>query len=188
MTEGETVVVHAAAGGVGTLAVQLAKRWGAGKVIAAASSEEKRALALELGADVAIDANAPDLRAAIEDAAGGKVDIVLEMVGGKTFAASLEALAPFGRVVSYGAASRELPDPVDVMSLNFHSRGVLGFWLVHIFRKPDMYAPPMRELLDLVAAGELRTISGGTYPLADARQAHEALRSRATVGKLVLKP
>ena len=74
--------MHAAAGGVGTLAIQLAKRWGAGRVIAAASSEEKRQLALDLGADVAIDARAPDMKAAIEEANGGKVDVVLEMVGG----------------------------------------------------------------------------------------------------------
>jgi NADPH2:quinone reductase len=188
MAEGESVLVHAAAGGVGTLAVQLAKRWGAGKVIAAASSEEKRALALELGADVAIDANAPDLKAAIEEAAGGKVDIVLEMVGGETFAASLEALAPFGRLVSYGVASRQIPKPVDVIALNYHSTGVVGFWAAHVFRRPEMFGPPMAELLDLVARGELRTIVGGTYPLADARRAHEDIRSRATVGKLVLTP
>jgi NADPH2:quinone reductase len=84
LQQGESVVVHAAAGGVGTLAVQLAKRWGAGKVIASASSEEKRALARELGADVAIDAGVEDLKAAIEEANGGKVDVVLEMVGGST--------------------------------------------------------------------------------------------------------
>ena len=188
MTPGESVLVHAAAGGVGTLAVQLAKRWGARRVIAAASSEDKRQLALELGADVAIDANSPDLKAAIEDAAEGRLDIVLEMVGGRTFTASLDALAPFGRLVSYGVASREIPPPVDVVKLNFHSRGVLGFWLAHCFQRPQMFADPMRELLQLVANGELRTVVGGTYPLAEARRAHEQLRARRTVGKLVLDP
>jgi NADPH2:quinone reductase len=188
MQPGESVLVHAAAGGVGTLAVQLAKRFGAGRVIAAASSEDKRQLALELGADIAIDANAADLREAIEEAAGGKVDIVLEMVGGRTFTDSLKALAPFGRIVSFGMASRQLPEPIDVVALNRHSTGVLGFWLAHCFRSPEMFAPPARELLDLVAAGELRTIVGGTYPLADARRAHEDLRARRTVGKLVLDP
>ena len=188
MTPGESVVVHAAAGGVGTLAVQLARRWGAGKVIAAASTEEKRSLALELGADAAIDAGAPDLKAAIVEAAGGRVDIVLEMVGGSTFDASLEALAPFGRLVTYGMASREIPDPIDVVKLNFHSRGVIGFWAAHCFRQPAMFSQPMRELMDLVRSGDLRTIVGGTYPLSDARQAHEDLRGRRTVGKLVLEP
>jgi NADPH:quinone reductase len=113
LKEGESVVVHAAAGGVGTLAIQLAKRWGAGRVIAAASSEEKRRLALDLGADAAIDARAPDMKAAIEEANGGKVDVVLEMVGGSTFDGSLAALAPFGRLVFFGMAGRERPLPVD---------------------------------------------------------------------------
>jgi NADPH2:quinone reductase len=188
MQPGESIVVHAAAGGVGTLAVQLAKRWGAGRVVAAASSEDKRRLALELGADVAIDANAPDLREAIVEAAGGPADIVLEMVGGRTFAASLRALAPFGRLVTFGMASREIPEPVDVVALNRHSTGVLGFWLAHCFQVPGMFDKPARELLDLVAAGELRTVVGGTYPLAEARRAHEDLRARRTVGKLVLDP
>jgi NADPH2:quinone reductase len=188
MTPGESVVVHAAAGGVGTLAVQLARRWGAGKVIAAASTEEKRSLALELGADAAIDAGASDLKAAILEAAGGRVDIVLEMVGGSTFDASLEALAPFGRLVTYGMASRQIPDPIDVVKLNFHSRGVIGFWAAHCFRQPAMFTEPMRELMDLVRSGDLRTIVGGTYPLSDARRAHEDLRGRRTVGKLVLEP
>jgi NADPH:quinone reductase len=188
MRAGETVVVHAAAGGVGTLAVQLAKRWGAGRVVATASSEEKRALALELGADAAIDSNADDLRGAIETAAGGPVDVVLEMVGGRTFTQSFEALAPFGRLVSYGMASRRIPDPVDVVALNRDSRGVLGFWLAACFKAPGMIDEPARELLRLVADGELRAIVGGTYPLADARRAHEDLRARRTAGKLVLDP
>lgn len=188
MTPGESVVVHAAAGGVGTLAIQLAKRWGAGRVIAAASTQEKRDLALELGADVAIDAAAPDLKAAIQDANSGKVDIVLEMVGGSTFDASLRALAPYGRLVTYGMASRRIPDPVDVVALNRHSVGVIGFWLVHALQRDGMFAKPMQELLTMVQTGELRTITGGRYPLAQARRAHEDLRSRATVGKLVLDP
>jgi NADPH2:quinone reductase len=179
MQPGESVVVHAAAGGVGTLAVQLAKRWGAGRVIAVASSERKRALALELGADVAV-ASVGEL--------DRPVDIVLEMVGGRTFSDSFEALAPFGRLISYGVASREIPEPVDVIALNRHSRGVLGFWLAHCFRRPEMFAEPVRELLALVAAGELRVIVGGVYPLADARRAHEDLRARRTYGKLVLDP
>ena len=103
MAEGESVVVHAAAGGVGSLAVQLAKRYGAGRVIATASTEEKRALALELGADVAVEPNAEDLKSALREANGGaKVDIVLEMAGGRVFDQSLRALAPFGRLVTYG--------------------------------------------------------------------------------------
>jgi NADPH2:quinone reductase len=188
LQEGESVVVHAAAGGVGTLAIQLAKRWGAGRVIAAASSEEKRALALELGADAAIDARAPDMKAAIEEANGGKVDVVLEMVGGPTFDGSLAALAPFGRVVFFGMAGRERPQPVDPASLLQRSRSVIGFWLAHCMSRPQMLAEPIDELLAMAAAGELRAIVGGTYALSEARRAHEDMRARRTTGKLVIDP
>jgi NADPH2:quinone reductase len=173
---------------VGCLAVQLAKRWGAGRVIASASSEEKRQVALDLGADVAIDSNAADLAAAIKEAAGGRVDVVLEMVGGETFTASLKALAPFGRLVIYGIASRQPPAPVDPARLLRGSKGVLGFWLAHAFAKPEMLTEAIQDLLSTVEKGELKPIVGGTYPLADARRAHEDIRSRRTSGKLVLDP
>ena len=188
LQEGESVVVHAAAGGVGTLAIQLAKRWGAGRVIASASSEDKRRLALDLGADVAIDARAPDMKAAIEEANGGKVDVVLEMVGGPTFDGSLAALAPFGRVVFFGMAGRERPQAVDPAALMQRSRAVVGFWLAHCMSRPAMLAEPIAELLGLVAAGDLRPVVGGTYPLSQARQAHEDMLARKTTGKLLLDP
>lgn len=187
MQPGESVVVHAAAGGVGTLAVQLAKTFGAGRVIALASTPDKRRLAAELGADVTLDPDDPDLTAALIEANGGaKVDVVLEMNGGRVFDASLDAVAPFGRLVTFGQASREQPEPVDPAKLMRRSAAVIGFWLVHCMRRPQMLREPMAELLDLVAAGTLRPIVGGHYPLEDARRAHEDLRARRTVGKLVL--
>lgn len=190
MEPGESVVVHAGGGGVGTIAIQLAKRWGAGRVIASASSEDKRALTLELGADVAIDSNADDLKAAIKEANDGqKVDIVLEMVGGSTFDASLAALGRFGRLVTYGQASREAPTPLEPGGLMIGSKSVIGFWLMDCVVDPEnLLAVPIRELLDLIAAGELKPVVGGTYPLAEARRAHEDLRARRTTGKLVLDP
>ena len=107
LEEGETVVVEAAAGGTGTLAVQLAKRAGA-RVIALASSEEKRELTLRLGADAAVDSRAEDLGAAILEANdGNEVDAVLQMSGGAAFDQELRILAPFGRMVAFGIASRE---------------------------------------------------------------------------------
>jgi NADPH:quinone reductase len=189
LREGESVVVHAAAGGVGTLAVQLAKRFGAGRVIAVASSAEKRQLALDLGADVAVAAGADDLKTALEEANGGKVDVVLEMVGGATTDASLAALAPFGRLVFFGMASRQPPSPVDLGALMRRSRGVLGFWLMHGLADPARHlAAPMHELLAMTAAGDLRPVVGEVYPLAAAAQAHRDLRERRSVGKLVLDP
>jgi NADPH:quinone reductase len=189
LAEGESVVVHAAAGGVGSLAVQLAKAWGAGRVIATASNEEKRELALSLGADVALDSTRDDLKAGLEAANGGqKVDVVLEMAGGPVFDASLAALAPFGRLVTYGMASREAPTPIDPRQLLGRSRAVIGFWLAHCLHRPDMLSGPMDELLGLTREGMLRPIVGGRYPLAEARRAHEDLRARRTTGKLLLVP
>jgi NADPH:quinone reductase len=108
LAEGESVVVVSGAGGVGSLAVQLAKPFGAGRVIATASSEEKRALTLELGADAAVDPDVEDLKAALIEANdGNQVDVVLEMAGGRVFDGCYSALAPFGRIVAYGIASRE---------------------------------------------------------------------------------
>jgi NADPH2:quinone reductase len=186
---GETVVVMAAAGGVGSLAVQLARTFGAGRVVAVASSADKRALASELGADATVDSGEQDLTGAIRDACGGRSDIVLEMTGGPTTAACLATLAPFGRLVIYGMASRQPTAPVDLGALTVRSQGVIGFWLMHAMRDPQrLLAGPMAELLALVAGGELRAVTGGTYALSDARGAHEDLRARRTVGKLLLDP
>lgn len=187
MQPGESVVVHAAAGGVGTLAIQLAKHWGAGNVIAVASTEHKLRLAKDLGADNLVLAGADDLKGALEAANGGqKVDVVLEMVGGPTFDASLASLAPFGRLAAFGVASRTPSKPVSAGDLMSRSRAVIGFWLAHCFGKPDMLQPQMAELLGMVEAGTLKPQVGGTYPLAEAAAAHESLRSRGSVGKLVL--
>lgn len=187
---GETVLIHAAAGGVGSLAVQLAKAWGAGRVIAVASTDDKRRLAADLGADATVDATDEDLGPAIEQANGGRrVDVVLEMVGGPTFDASLAALAPFGRLVTYGMASRRPPHPIAPGELLRHSSTVAGFWLAHCFRDPArLLAEPLRELFAMVNDGSLRPVIGGSYPLSQARRAHEDLRARRTTGKLVLDP
>jgi NADPH2:quinone reductase len=190
IAEGESVVVHAAAGGTGSLAVQLARAFGAGRIIATASSKEKRDLALELGADVAVDPGTDDaesLKERLTEANGGKkVDIVLEMTGGPVFDASLAALAPFGRLVTYGLASRVPPTPVQAAQLMARSRAVVGFWLMHCLGRPGMYREPMAELLAMTADGRLRPQLGGVYPLSEAARAHEDLRARRTYGKLIL--
>ncbi|MEV6830349.1 zinc-binding dehydrogenase [Amycolatopsis sp. NPDC051102] len=190
LAEGDSVVVHAAAGGVGTVAVQLAKTWGAGRVIATASSEEKRALALELGADIAIDSRADDMTAALIEANNGRrIDVVLDMVGGTTTDGSIAALAPFGRLAFYGMAGRENPKPVELRNILGHSTTISGMWLPHVFRLPgNVFGTALTELFDLVQARRLKAIPGGEYALSDARRAHEALRSRKTVGKLLLDP
>ncbi len=186
---GETVVVHAGAGGVGSLAVQLARTWGAGRVIATASSPDKRALALELGADVTIDSAAGDMRGELRRANDGRpVDVVLDMTGGAVTDQSLAALAPFGRLAFYGMANRQPPSPVPPASLLAHSTAIAGMWLPHAFRVPGLMEQAMTELFELVRAGRLRVVAGGEYPLSEARRAHQDLRARRTVGKLVLDP
>ncbi len=189
LAQGETVVVMAAAGGVGTLAVQLARILGAGRVVAVASSADKRALATELGADATVDSGEKDLTAAIRDACGGRADVILEMTGGPTTAACLAALAPFGRLVVYGMASRQPTAPIEVGPLMARSQAVIGFWLAHAMRDPErLLRDPMAELLAHVEAGRLRPVVGATYGLSEARTAHEDLRARRSVGKLVLDP
>ncbi|MFM6941050.1 MAG: zinc-binding alcohol dehydrogenase family protein [Candidatus Planktophila sp.] len=188
LSPGETVVVHAAAGGVGSLAIQLAKLWG-GTVIAVTSSAEKAALAQSLGADEVVDASTPELAKALRAANGGKgVDLVLEMVGGKTFDESLAALGDFGRLITYGMASRTAPQPVHPGSLMHGSKTISGFWLANCFAKPEMLGAVIAELFSLVANGTLKPVIGATFPLAEAAAAHTLMLSRGTTGKVVLKP
>jgi NADPH2:quinone reductase len=157
-------------------------------VIALASSEGKRELATRLGADAAVDSRAEDLREAILEANGGKqVDAVFEMTGGDTFDACLRTLAPFGRHVVFGIASREQRE-VSTGHLLRNSRAVIGFWLMHLIPHREAVAAMIGDLLDAVASGELEVTVGGVYPLADARRAHEELASRQTAGKLLLNP
>jgi NADPH:quinone reductase len=188
LAEGESVVVISGAGGVGSLAVQLAKPFGAGRVIATASTEEKRALALELGADAAVDPAEEDLKGALIEANGGSpVDVVLEMSGGRVFEQSADALAPFGRIVAYGIASRE-PNTVDTGRMMRKSRAVVGFWLMHCLGRRDMMEEPLADLFERAARGELVPQMGTTYGLSEVRQAHEDLQGRRTSGKLLLDP
>ena len=188
LERGESVIVGAAAGGTGTLAVQLAKRYGAGRVIALASTPEKRDLATRLGADAAVDSRGEDLAAAILEANGGEqVDVVCEMSGGETFDACLSVLAPFGRLVTFGIASRQ-PNEIRSQKLMRTSRAVVGFWIVHLLQRPDLLEQGITELLEAVASGKLEVVIGGKYGLSDVAEAHRALQGRATQGKLLLDP
>jgi NADPH2:quinone reductase len=189
LAPGESVVVNAAAGGVGTLAVQLARRFGAGRVVAAASTPDKRELALRLGADAAVDSAPDGYPERVRAANGGRpADVVLDSTGGATFSAGLAALAPFGRLVSYGNAARQGRPPVDPGDLAERNTAVAGFWLRPALDLPGAYHEPLAELLALTAAGDLTPVVGAEYPLADARRAHQDLLARRSTGKLVLRP
>jgi NADPH:quinone reductase len=185
---GESVVVIAAAGGVGSLAVQLGKPMGAGRVIATASTQAKRDLTLELGADAAVDADAEGLKERLIEAnLGRQVDVVFEMAGGPVFDACLAALAPFGRLVTYGIASGK-GNEVHTRKLMGRSRAVVGFWLMHCLGRPAMVDEALADLYDRAAQGKLRAVIGATYPLSEARQAQIDLAERRTTGKVLLDP
>jgi NADPH2:quinone reductase len=188
LASGESVVIHAAAGGVGSLAVQLGHPMGAGRVIASASTDEKRKLALELGADAAIDSAPHEMAERIIEAnVGRRVDVVFEMAGGEVFEQSRQALAPFGRLVSYGIASGE-QNELRTGSLMRRSHSVVGFWLMHCLQRPGMLEEALSDLFARAVRGELHAVVGATYPLAEAGQAQVDLQSRGTTGKLLLDP
>ena len=188
MQEGESVLVHAAAGGVGTLAVQMAKLMGAGKVIATAGSRTKLDLADSLGADELIEYTDDDWPDKVLEATEGKgADIILEMVGGDFLEKNFQCLNVFGRMVVYGAASGERGAVVPVDMMN-KCHAVVGFWLVQIMSRPDLFVPSLQEMLGWISSGNLKLIVGGSYPLHEAAEAHRALEGRETTGKIILNP
>lgn len=188
LEEGETVLVHAAAGGVGTLAVQLANLFGAKKVIATASTEDKLTLAREMGADVLVNYTEDGWEEKVLQATGGKgVDVALEMAGGEVFNKTLKCLAAFGRLVIYGVASGEQSRfyPSSLMARN---QSVIGFFLPQVMRKPALIQSSMQEMLAYLSTDKLKITIGGVYSLEQAAEVHRLLQSRQTKGKLILKP
>jgi NADPH2:quinone reductase len=187
---GKTVLVSAAAGGVGSLLVQLAKREGAKMVIAAASSTDKLDFARSLGADAGVNYAQADWVEQVRAACGeAGPDIVYESVGGAVTQASLGALAPLGELVIYGALniqSFQLGIP-ELLVLIFKNQSVTGFALAP-FLTPERLKAGLAELFDLAVSGQLKVTISGTFPLERAAEAHRALEGRRTTGKLVLVP
>lgn len=190
---GESVLIEGAAGGVGVLAVQLARIYGAGRVIGAASTPAKRDLVLSLGADAAVDYTQRGWAAEVKAKNGGRpVDIILEMTGGAVFEEALDCLAPLGRMVGYGNASRQ-PMSLNVQRLFAQNQTVTGFFLSGFIagQSPDRGAFAAKLLAELggyIRAGRLRLQLGGSYQLAQAAEAHRAIEGRGTTGKIVLVP
>ncbi|MEN0015925.1 MAG: NADPH:quinone oxidoreductase family protein [Solirubrobacteraceae bacterium] len=185
---GETVVIHSGAGGVGSLAVQLARPLArAGRVIATASSPERQEAARGFGADVVISGTPDDLTARLIEANEGReVDVVFDMAGGEVFDQSLRSLAPFGRIVVCGISTKQANE-VRTGHLLKYSRSVVGFWLFHCLKDPErLLRAPLVDLFDRAARGEVKPVIGGTWPLEQAAEAQQALSSRTTTGKLLL--
>ena len=182
-TRGETVLIHAAAGGVGTAAIQIAKLLGL-RIVATASTPEKREKVIELGADVAVGYD--EFEEAARELTGGRgPDICLESIGGDVFRRSLAIIPALGRLVVFGAASREA-QPIDTLKLFFRSQSVLGFHLNGIIGRPDLMISSLSTLLTWIGAGQIKIQVGHTFPLAEIKKAHELIASRQSYGKIVL--
>lgn len=184
LTPGETVLITAAAGTIGHLAVQLAKRRGAGKIIATASTPDKLELAEQLGADVAIDHLSPDWTEQVQAAAPNGVDVVLEAVGGRTLHSSIDLLAPFGRVVAFGASAGDLTS-VPIRNL-FALKTLTGFSLL-AWRAaaPDQARAHVAELSERLRTGAL-SVTTTSLPLTETVDAHRRLEDRAILGRIIL--
>lgn len=183
---GETVLVQAAAGGVGLLAVQLAKLLGAGLVIGTASTGAKLELICSKGADVAINYRTDDFVHGVGKCTSGQgADVILEAVGGEVFTQSLDALAPFGRLVVYGRTGGGV-DQVDAYRLVRHNQSVLGFALEGYFHQLALVATSMDALTQYVTSGRLDVVISHTFSHERAAEAQAALENRQTVGKVVL--
>ncbi|HYE78185.1 MAG TPA: zinc-binding dehydrogenase, partial [bacterium] len=183
---GEWVVVHAAAGGVGSLAIQLAKRAGL-TVIATASTEEKLAFCREMGADHVHNYAAEDFMKGIRRITEGRgVDLVLDSVGQDTIRTNFRILSMFGRVVAYGLASG-MPEVSVAKDLFPKSLGLQAFSLYNVLARPYRLKPSVAELIDLLVRGELKVRLEAILPLAEAEEAHRRLEGRSTMGKVLLE-
>ncbi len=184
---GETVLVHAAGGGVGTAAIQLAKHLGL-RVIACASSDEKLARVRELGADFTINYSQEDFVPLVKQYTSGRgADIVLESIGGDFVRRSVQAAAPFGRIVVFGRASGQA-EPLDVAGLYPNSVSVSAFWLVTLAGQAALFQKLAGELMGIIQKSNIRPVIGKIYTFGQAAEAMQALESRGSYGKLVLKP
>lgn len=192
---GESVLVQGAAGGVGSYIVQLAKLLGAGTVIGAAGSPERREAALALGADHVVDYTQADWPDRVRDLTGGRgADVVLEMAGGAAFGQSLSCLAPFGRAVVYGSTSGESLSmgPKTVQTFFYDpspNQSLIGFNLGHWFGlRPEAAVGALQTLIGLVSSGRVEVPIGHVLPLSQAVEAHRMIEERRATGKIVLKP
>jgi NADPH2:quinone reductase len=184
---GQTVVVHSAAGGVGIVAVQIAKAAGA-RVIGTVSSDSKAALARQYGADEVINYESSDFAAETMRLTGGRgADLILDAIGKPTFEPGLKCLAPFGHLLLYGRAGGP-PDPLNVFRLFEKSTKVSAFGLPVVFGMPDLMREGIEKSFQLMRDGKLKLVIGKVFPLAQAAEALRLLQSRQSVGKLVLVP
>jgi NADPH2:quinone reductase len=186
----ESIFIHAAAGGVGSIAIQLAKILGAGKVFAGASTTEKLELARSLGADALINYADADWEDQVRaETNGNGVDVVLSSATDNVGKSSFALLAPFGRFVSYGSIDVKSTsfEADQIQQLIFNNQSLIGFYIALYAAVPGNYHKAVNYLLHLISTGALKIITDSRFTLTEAQQAHEDMENRKTTGKLVLK-
>ncbi|MCH8897040.1 MAG: NAD(P)H-quinone oxidoreductase [Chloroflexi bacterium] len=187
MQSGDTVLIQAGASGVGTVATQLAKAWGA-RVITTASNQDKLDLSKSLGADIAINYTNDDFESKIQEITDGKgVELVLECVGGPVLEKSVRCVAPYGRLISYGNASGT-PASLASADITSNNRTVIGFSMGRSPAGTLDHKAAMAELFPMLAEGTVRLIVDQILPMSQVAKAHEHLANRGTRGKVILTP
>ena len=186
MQPGESVLVHGAAGGVGSLAIQIAKTLGARQVIATAGTDERRAFTRSIGADVAVDYGKLDWPKVVLDATGGRgVDIILESIGGDIFEQNFECLAPFGRYIIFGS-TRGPGQPFAPRRLMQKSQTMTGLYLPVFLAKPALIRTGMEFLVKATLEEKLRPSIARVVPLSQTAEAHRLLEDREIQGTILL--
>lgn len=187
LEQGETVVIQSAAGGVGTTAIQLAKHLGAGKIIAVVGNDAKTRVALETGADFAINRNRESFSERVNELTKGKgADLILDSVSGDVFEQGLECLATFGRIVVFGHAAGK-SGTFKTPSLHAKCKSVLGYSMgTTRALRPERLKTSVYEVIEFIETGKLKMVVSKEFPLAEAAAAHSWIESRESYGKILL--
>jgi NADPH2:quinone reductase len=186
---GETILIHAAAGGIGTTAIQVAKKLGAGLIIGSVGHDSKKDVVLELGAHHVVNSRSSDYVQQVLDLTNGQgINVILNSIAGSVFESDLGCLARFGRLAIFGHASGEAGS---VRSTDLHSscRSILGYSMgTNKKYRPETYRKPMMELMQWIKEGSIRPMISDKLHLSEAGKAHEVIESRMNKGKIILVP
>jgi NADPH2:quinone reductase len=191
LVPGETILIHAAAGGIGSTAIQLARIFGAGTIIGTVGSDEKKEIAKGFGADHVINYVADDFVEEGKKLTGGKgADVILDTVAGENFEKSIKCLAPFGRIISFGHGNTgSVPGNITTADLHSSCRSVIGY-STGTYRKqrPEFLEEAAEKITDLMIGKKLEIAISKRFPLAEAAKAHAHIESRKSIGKILLMP
>ncbi|MDN7244963.1 quinone oxidoreductase family protein [Planococcus shenhongbingii] len=191
LTPGETILIHASAGGIGSTAIQLAKNFGAGMIIGTVGSDEKKEAAKKFGADHVINYVTGDFVEEVKKLTDGKgVDVILDTVAGENFEKSMKCLAPFGRIISFGHGNTgSVPGNITTTDLHSSCRSVIGY-STGTYRKqrPEFLQEAAEKITEFLLEKKLEMAISKRFPLAEASKAHAHIESRKSIGKILLMP